>query len=168
MNVCVCVCVLKLTCKSVCFLIPGNQQQTKFKHVLTQSTESLVYVLVWKTIVLQISHKKKKTNVMYFLIICFILNVFHCFLFLHKCHSQLYLHPSAKECSKLLKQCLYVGLCVCICFLRLITRGRGTQQRKLILGTEYLHNEDSPTHFDSLSIQFVSFRAISVKGLNLL
>lgn len=56
--------------------------------------------------------QEKKTNVMYFLIICFILNVFHCFLFLHKCHSQLYLHPSAKECSKLLKQCLYVGLCV--------------------------------------------------------
>lgn len=67
----VCVCVLKLTCKSVWFLIPGNQQQTKFKHVLTQSTESLVYVRVWKTIVLQISHIKK-TNVMYFLIICFL------------------------------------------------------------------------------------------------
>lgn len=48
---------------------------------------------------------------MNFLIICFIFNVFHCFSFIHKCHSQLYLHPSAKECSKLLKQCL----CVCVC-----------------------------------------------------
>lgn len=39
------------------------------------------------------------------------LNVFHCFvLCIHKCHSQLYLHPSAKECSKWLKQCL----CGCV------------------------------------------------------
>lgn len=157
---CVCVC-LKLKCKSVFSLIPGTQQQTKFKHVLTQATESLVYVRVWKTIVLQILHKEKKTNVMYFLIICFIFNVFHCFSFIHKCHSQLYLHPSAKECSKLLKQCLCVCVFVCICFLRLITRGRGTQQWKLILGTEYLHNEDSATHFDSLSIQFVVSRYFS-------
>lgn len=115
-----CVCVLKLMCKSV-FLIPGNQQQTKFKHVITQSTENLVYVRVWKTFFLQISHKKKKRMSCIFLFLFHLLMCFTVFFFIHKCHSQLYLHPSAKECSKLLKQCLH--MCVCICFLRLITRG---------------------------------------------
>lgn len=90
--------------------------------------------------------QEKKRMSCIFLFLFHLLMCFTVFFFIHKCHSQLYLHPSAKECSKLLKQCLH--MCVCICFLRLITRG-GTQQRKLILGTEYLHNEDSPTHFCS-------------------
>lgn len=166
MSECVCVCVLKLTCKSV-FLIPGNQQQTKFKHVLTQSTESLVYVRVWKTIVLQISHKKKNECHVFSYYLFPFFNVFHCFLlFINATLNYICTHLRRNVLNCWNSVCMWV--CVCICFLRLITHGRGTQQRKLILGTEYLHNEDSPTHFDSL-IQFnLSFRAISVKGLNLL
>lgn len=95
----------------------------------------------------------KKTNVMYFLIICFIFNVFHCFLLLINATLN---YICTHQRRNVLNCWNSVSVCVCNCFLLLITRG-GTQQRKLILGTEYLHNEDSPTRFDSFSFNLSSF-----------
>lgn len=112
------------------------------------------------------TQEKKRMSCISLLFVSFF-NVFHCFLlFINATLNYICTHLRRNVLNCWNSVCMWV--CVCICFLRLITRGRGTQQRKLILGTEYLHNEDSPTHFDSL-IQFnLSFRAISVKGLNLL
>lgn len=94
-------------------MIPGNQRQTKFKHVLTQSTESLVYVRVWKTIFLQISHKKKKRMSCNFLFFVSSFNVFHClFLFINATLNYIctHLRRNVLNCWNSVCMCVWVFL----------------------------------------------------------
>lgn len=153
----------------MCFLIPGNQQQTKFKHVLTQSTESLVYVRVWKTIFLQISHKKKKRMSCNFLFFVSPFNRFHClFLFINATLNYICTHLRRNVLNCWNSVCMCV--CECFCFLLLITRG-GNATAKAHFGywifTQWGFSNALLLFQCNLSSFFACARAISVKGLNL-